>query len=130
MTATSLKPSSILGRAADLVDTRGLSKDDWINPSRDGAYVDETACPVCLLAAINIAAGRDPWAPLDGIVLDAAEAVAAFLGLDHLLVDADCPHEKFIDVLGAGWNDVPDRGKDEVVQVLRGAARREREAGR
>jgi len=134
-TPTTLLPSTVLDSAADLVDLRGLQKDDWIQPapsSVDAGFdaYDETTCPVCLLAAINIAAGRHHTEPLSGVTLDAAEAVAAFLGLDHLLADADDVHEKFVEVLGNGWNDHPFRTKEQVVNTLRQAARQEREAGR
>lgn len=131
MTSTTFTPSTVLARAADIVDTRGLCKDDWITPGNqfEDDY-DEDTCPVCVLAAINLATDRYHAEPLSDVTLDAAEAVAAFLDLDHLLVDADSPHEKFVEVLGTGWNDNPFRTKDEVVHVLRVAAKREREAGR
>ncbi|MFB4306901.1 hypothetical protein [Actinomadura sp. GTD37] len=128
---TTLLPSALLYGAADIVAVRGLAKDDWIAPGdpSDEDY-DEADCPVCVLASINLAAGRYHSEPLCDVTLDAAEAVAAHLGLDHLIGDVELPHDRMVQVLGAGWNDVPDRTEGDVVRVLRGAARKEAEAGR
>jgi hypothetical protein len=118
-------PSEILTRAAVILTERGWTQGDWSNPTGT-----DQPCSVCILAALNLAAGRDADDRINGLVADAADAVAAILGLDHLVADAIDLHDTFVDVLGAGWNDDHGRTANEVIRVLRAAAVSEREAGR
>lgn len=127
-TMTPLLPSTILHGAAAVIRARGWTQEDWVEPTPDEH--DEETCGVCILAAINIAAGQDPSATLTGAALDAAMVLAEYLGLAHLLADVVNVHEAFVDVIGNGWNDTPDRTEDEVVHALRQAALKAQEAGR
>jgi hypothetical protein len=123
-TAGAPTTTGILTGAATLIEELGWTQGDWT----ENGWNDTRPCPICVLAALNLAAGRDPSATITGIVFAAACALATHLGLAHLLTGDDV-HEALIEVLGSGWNDDHARTQDEVVQALRAAAASQREAG-
>lgn len=122
-----LEPAALLTRAADIIDTHGHARRDYIT---DDGY--------CSAGAIGQAADLDPadWAsyPVEPR-LDPAElalwraaraaALAALRTLvGHLFPDSQ-PEEMSRDVLiqrVSGWNDDPDRTPEQVVAELRAAA--------
>jgi hypothetical protein len=104
----------ILTKAAGVIETRGWFQGDYIPPGGDRAI-----CPVCVLAALNVAAGfppdGDPNAGSDvtGPAADAAGELVDWLS--GLSVDT--------------WNDAPERTKEEVTTALRECAAELSKAG-
>lgn len=98
-----MTPAEVLNRAADEIETRGHFK----GMLGHDPYAPET-CRVCLYGALNAARTGDPFA--DDTTAVPESALFEVLGLNTTadLVD---------------WNDDPDRTADEVVAVLREAAK-------
>lgn len=133
MTALDLSTSAVLLRAANLITTNGLSKNDFVN--HDGAY--------CSAGAIANACALDPtdWDDLtdpaiDDIPLDEREdwraaRTAALAALRTLVghTDSDARPEEMtrrelIEII-SGWNDADERTADQVATAMRDAARQE-----
>jgi hypothetical protein len=129
-TATKLTVPALLDGAVDVIGTRGFHQDSY----RPRAAYDDPrllgTCPLCVLAAISVAAGEDPAGGPSPVTLPAMVALAEHLEIDlspydtyHALRDA------VVELVGA-WNDAPERGRDDVIAALRGAAEAEREGER
>lgn len=103
----------ILLKAANVIEARG-----WHQGSYIPNMADKATCPVCVLAAINVARGLppdcmyDPYAP--GPAYEAAFEFAGWLGLLNV--------PEVVDTVGEGWNDAPGRTADEVTSALRECA--------
>lgn len=127
-TTLDLATGPVLQRAANLIVTNGLSKDDFITP--DGAY--------CSAGAIAYACNLDPtdWDDLtDPAIADderddwQAARAAALAALRTLVghTDSDARPEEMtrrelIEII-SGWNDHEDRTADQVAAAMRDAAR-------
>lgn len=105
---TLLVVSEIHARTADLIEERGLHKGDFVP---DDAAVDLAACPLCVLAAFNVAVGAHIEGELNEDADRAARAFADWLGVD--------PSQDLIDALGDEWNDRPEQTQSNVVRMLR-----------
>jgi hypothetical protein len=115
--------AEILDKAADILDENGLHQGDYVyTPQEDEVDLTPDTCPVCVLGAINLAAGRrvdeEDWTT-PSPARTAAMALAAHLRLDVSYGD-------IVEVLGIGWSDADGRTTDEAVEALRGAAEAER----
>lgn len=110
----------ILRKAADVIETRGWNQGGYM-PSFSG--VDPRTCPVCVLAAINVAAGREPYEDFtSGDSLLAALVLADFLGLG-LGNDVESHEEGGIEnVVGNDWNDCTATSAEQVTKALRECA--------
>jgi len=102
-----VKPSTILSRAADLIETRDLHKGDYIPRA---AAIDLDTCPLDVVAAISVATGRGPGDELTHAALAAACALS-----DHLALDPDA---SLIDGLGA-WSDRAEQTARTVAATCR-----------
>lgn len=106
--------AEILLKAAEILKVRGWNSNGWVG---DG---DPSACPVCVVAAINLAAGyrfdHNPEADLDTVV--ATNALAGHLGIDKGDMWAHGP----TDALGDHWNDKVATSAEQVIGALRAAA--------
>src|SRR4051812_40454482 len=105
---TATKVPVIQSRVADLIEKRGLHKGDFVP---EDAAVDLAACPLCVLAAFNVAAGAPIEGELNETGYRAARAFADWLGVD--------PDAHLIDALGEQWNDRPEQTQANVVAMLR-----------
>ena len=112
-----MKHPEILDGAAVVLIERGWHQGDYI--PRGG---DPKTCPCCVIAAMNVAAGKPPDDVLDydlnPDVYTAAEALAEWLDLD-----AD---DGLTEVLGEGWNDDPSMTAERAIHGLRRCAAAER----
>lgn len=90
-------------RAAREIETRGHHKGDY----GDDRFRPNT-CRVCLIGALNAASAGSPFAR------------EVYYDLSALLEVLGYPY----DFLAAEWNDAPERTADEVIAVLREAAKR------
>lgn len=108
MTQTILKVSEIQSQVADLIEDRGLYKNSNA-PDVDAIHLD--TCPLCVLAAFNVAGGGEINGELTDAAYMAARAFSDWLGVDP---DAD-----LYVALGEQWNDRPEQTEANVVQMLR-----------
>ncbi|HEY1243263.1 MAG TPA: hypothetical protein VGF29_00395 [Hyphomicrobiaceae bacterium] len=115
-----METSEILFKAADVIVQRGWWNKGWMP---DGE--NPRTCPVCVLAAINVAAGRNPDA---GIYLDPAAEDAALALAIHLGEEAD--EFSVTEIVGETWNDGTCETAEQAISALREAAQAEAEAGR
>ena len=114
--------AEILDKAADVITQRGWWQGGFVPKGTS----DLGSCPVCPLAAINVAAGGDPRRCIDAwpdtLAFAAASALATYLG---------CPEdEPLATCVGEHWNDDPARTKEQVLAALRGCAADLRQEGR
>jgi hypothetical protein len=107
ITHTNAPVSTVHDKVADLIEQRGLCKDNFVP---DDA-IDLTACPLCVLAAFNVAVGAPILGELVPDAYLAARAFADWLGIDP---DAD-----LTEALGDQWNDRPEQTQANVVRLLR-----------
>lgn len=108
MIQTILKVSELQAKVADLIEDRGLYKNTNA-PDVDAIHLD--TCPLCVLAAFNVAAGGEINGELTDTAYTAARAFADWLGVDP---DAD-----LYVALGEQWNDRPEQTQSNVVRMLR-----------
>jgi hypothetical protein len=103
-----METPEILTKAAEVIETRGWHQGDFVPPNTD----PETA-PVCVMAAINVAAGMRPNGYRSGAMpaddVDALYAARRALGA------------RVADDIVA-WNDQEGRTRDEVTTALRECA--------
>jgi hypothetical protein len=109
--------SQILDGAAEVIKTRGWHQGGFVPKGTPKELLG--TCPVCVIAAINVACGLDPTEPIGGEAGRAAAALADYLGLDE--------DQQLTGELGDFWNDHPERTADEVIYALRACAEAERE---
>ncbi|MCW2938472.1 MAG: hypothetical protein JWN00_1457 [Actinomycetia bacterium] len=110
---------AILLKAADVIEARGHHRGDYA-PSDTRS--DLRTCPVCVLAAINVATNHHPVTDFFNYGMDEPEAQAAAALAKHLgLAECITPHE-LTDVVGEEWNDAPDRTAEQVTAALRECA--------
>lgn len=112
--------AELLDKAAAVIEQRGWHQGGYM-PSFSDA--DPLTCPVCVLAAINVAAGHDPD---EGFEFaddrqDAAIALADYLGLGESLDNYEV--EGIENVIGNDWNDQTATSAEQVTTALREAAR-------
>lgn len=128
-----MKPSEILDKAADHIETYGHAKKEWIGVPDDLARPDEE-CAACAGGAINIAGGHPPDFDAYRHLSDdpAAQAWEAMANRVTSSIGLNTEMYGIKDAIGAvtGWNDEDDRTAEQVVAELRAAALEEREAGR
>lgn len=115
--------SEILDKAADHIERFGWWQGSFIPDDMD--ETDEFDCEVCVLGAINVAAGARPGEVLEGVRSEAAFVLAKRLGLA-----TDAQRLGLAVTVGDGWNDAAGRTAEQVIAELRAAAASEREAGR
>lgn len=109
----------ILTKAAEVIEERGWYQGGFMPSLTD---MDPADLPVCVLAAINVAADHDPdegFGPA-GDRQDAALALAEHLGLRAALDDFE--EEGIENVIGNDWNDRPERTAEQVTAALRECA--------
>jgi len=116
---TLLVVSEIQARAADLIEERGLHKGDFVP---DDAAIDLAACPLCVLAAFNVAVGAHIEGELNEDADRAARAFADWLGVD--------PGRDLVGALGDEWNDRAEQTQANVVRQLRRCSTELARAGR
>jgi hypothetical protein len=117
MTRTLDETPIILTAAAEIVESRGHHKGSYV-PERL-TWAEQETCPVCTVAALNIAAGGPPTL-LGSKAIDAARALADHLGLDISGYNGP-EHAALLHHIGR-WNDHPARTVDQVINALRAAA--------
>lgn len=119
-----MKTSQLLERAAQVLDERGWHRFGFTPDGVGGIYLD--TCAVCVLGAINVAAGNPPdWEfHRGGPASDAAVRFAGRLGLEGV------DRYDVVDLVGDYWNDVVCIDGEQAIETLRAAAQAEREAGR
>lgn len=103
----------ILTEAAKVIEKRGWWQGDFI-PSG----VDQATCPVCVMAAINVATGHQP----DDQVEDDHDprAVAVLALADHLgLAEKIELYDSVGAALGGYWNDTVAESGEQVITELR-----------
>lgn len=110
-----LTPGPVLERAADLIEQRGLAREDYVNP-RDG--VDPDLWPLDPLAAIAVAAGLDPHVWEED--LDHNQIAPAVMAVDVLAISVGLDPDGAYDETVGAWSD--DRTAEQVVAALRDAA--------
>lgn len=118
-----MKPSQILDDAADVIERNGHHRGAFYDHGQAVALrVPAAECRVCLIGAINVAAGREPAYMVD---VEDPVVVAVAAQISEYIAPGDDLSEAIAD-----WNDrlVADGGA--VATVLRAAAGAEREAGR
>lgn len=118
-----MKTPEILTKSVGVLQTNGWIQHDYADETVD---VPPRERPCCGLGAINIACGNDPDDELDGEALDAAFALALYLGYSA----EDLVEDDLVDVVGQKWNDAEGRTVDEVIAAFLSAAQAELEAGR
>jgi hypothetical protein len=112
-----LAPAAVLARAADIIERQGKATDDYYSQREN---LEPRDCPVCVLAAIAIACGFEPyaWETADyqgrefRHALAAADALIDFFGLD--------PEPAYDDSVGFWSDSLPQQ---MAVSELRAAAR-------
>lgn len=112
--------AEILNKAADVIETRGWHRGSFTPDGTLENPTDPKTCPVCVLGAINVAAGRAAELDLTdrGTAQAAAEQLAAYLGLTYRLY-----RYTLVEVLGDEWNDSAAADEAEVITALREAAK-------
>lgn len=111
--------AEILLKAADVIEIRGWHQGGYMPSFSD---VDTATCPVCVLAALNVAAGAVPDEGFDAASdrQDAAFALADFLGLGG---EVDSHEVDGIEtVIGNEWNDETATSAEQVTTALRECA--------
>lgn len=110
--------AEILNKAAEVIETRGWHQGGYM------PYGDDTStCPVCVLAAINIAAGHHPETdfeighPTGDPARQAAEEFA-----DHLGIGEQLQYYSVTEVIGEQWNDHDASSAEQVIAELRATA--------
>ena len=116
---TLLVVSRIQAKVADLIEERGLYKNSNA-PDVDAIHLN--TCPLCVLAAFNVAAGGEINGELTDSAYTAARAFADWLGVD--------PVADLYVALGEQWNDRPEQTQSNVVQMLRRCSAELARAGR
>lgn len=112
-----MTPAEVLARAADVIEERGWNRFGYVPDD-----ADESNCPVCVLAAINVAAGRAPTAGFFSsgtmaLAQQAAEVLADYLGMPEQARTLGV-----VDAIGEHWNDHLAGTETQVVTTLRAAA--------
>lgn len=121
--------SELLFIALGVLKKNGWTQDDFweSDPYDDDADVPPRDCPVCALGAINVAGGHDPDDELEGERLEAARALALYLGFAPEQIATP---ELVVEEVGNAWNDAADRTFKHVLAAIHATACAEREAGR
>lgn len=108
----------LLDDAATVLTERGWYQGGYVPGGRN---VDLSTCPVCVLAAINVAADYAPDADIyddaPDVRVETALAFARHLGLADQLKD-----EMVAVVVGEEWNDKQARDAEQVAAELRACA--------
>lgn len=115
-----MNTAEILTKAIPVIKTRGWHRGDWTDALTDE---DLDTCRVCILAAVNVAAGRLPDAMFNDYD-DRAGAVWALvdhLGLSDRLGDDDEISEA-VYAIGDYWNDEVATSAEQVISVLSACA--------
>ncbi|GAA2092469.1 DUF6197 family protein [Actinomadura alba] len=115
------RTADLLDKAADVLTERGWHRGGWLPLGRD---VDVNTCNVCVLAAINVAAGASPWRDFEEENTDTFDAAIALA--EHLGHEPMEDHEDIAEVIGNQWNDDQTRTAEDVITALREAAAAER----
>jgi hypothetical protein len=112
-------PAEILLKVADVIETRGWYQSGYA-PS--DSRTDLSACPVCVLAALNVVTGHHPAKDfLEHGDDDPATKAAAALA-EHLGLSARVAKFGLVDALGEFWNDFEAESAEQVITALRECA--------
>lgn len=111
-----MTPAQILTGAAGVIEERGWHRGSYYDAAaRRQAQRPLEECPVCVLGAVNVAAGRAPDDPNYSVEeIQALVALADHLGLSR-------SHDLL--ALIPEWNDHDADDANQVVNALRTAAR-------
>lgn len=132
----SAETAAVLDEAANVIRRNGWHQGGYFAypPGFGTDDIEPPDCPVCLLGAIGVAGGPGPEHWYDSPEgRDAALAIGRYLGIDlepdgyPLDFGGDSAIEYMADHVGT-WNDWDGREAEQVIAVLEGAARAEREA--
>ena len=99
----------VLRTASAVIRERGWHQGTYFDEAEQAEGVPVEQCAVCALAALNVAAGKEPDAFLEGV----AETAAQWLYLVLEPMGIKSIHE---------WNDAGGRTADEVLEVFERAA--------
>jgi hypothetical protein len=109
----------VLLKAAEVIETRGWHQGGYVP---NDPYTDLTACPVCVLGAINVASGQSLENDFYSSVMHAVNVQAAVALAKHLgLADVTDPVD-LIDAVGEHWNDEVATSPEQVITALRECA--------
>jgi hypothetical protein len=115
-------PAAILLKAANVIKMRGWWQNGFIPDDAERYRIDLDTCPVCVLAAINVAADHAPddiYDPDDEDErTDAAIALAKHLDLTDAIRDGDA----LVYAIGDQWNDKVAESAEQVITALRECA--------
>ncbi|MFB4275806.1 hypothetical protein ACBJ59_10975 [Nonomuraea sp. MTCD27] len=123
-TTLDLSYGAILGRAAELIETNGIARNDYYTP--EGLDDDPRACAVCVLGAIAVAAGFHPdtWnSPTADLGEFRPVREVADLLIDRLALDPVVAWDESI----GRWSD--EHSDEHVVATLRDIAAEQAQNG-
>lgn len=110
-------------KAAEVLEERGWWRHGFVPGEAEEGEEDIDTCPVCVLAAINVALGYSPLAVIDPVTDGPNyEAALAFAGHLGLVEDLAVGHDVAF-IVGDRWNDKQAESLEQVTGALRGFAK-------